>query len=319
MLTQLTGKISDTIQHQVIEATKMIIRNIKMNFHKIITGYGFYICVLFTAILCFSANIYEDFGNGNKYSAIASLLNFDREFMLSDTSFCSFEVMRKGAGSWLSMFIPIISAFAFVPLVCDEYEAKSVRFEIFRSSKLCYHTSRFVTACLCGGLAVMLGFGLFTLTEYALFPNINEYEESLKTMYEEGLSYQYPSILQSGYAIIVLEKLGDMFLYGVVCVAPVIMMTSIIRNKYLVMCIPFFLKYAINQTCIKLQSQAISDIENTDTKLLKISSIVNPDALSYLSEYGDDKKLVLIYSGFIVFAALAFYLIICARRLDSGE
>lgn len=297
----------------------MIIRNIKTNFYKILTGYGFYICVIFTAILCFSANIYDGVENGNKYSAINSLMNFDRKFMLSDTSFCSFEVMRKGAGGWLSMFIPIISAFAFIPLVCDEYEAKSVRYEVFRSSKLCYHGSRFITACLCGGLAVMLGFGLFTLTEYALFPNISEYEASLKMQYEEVLSYQSPDIIQNGYIIIIIKKLGDMFFYGVVCVAPVMMLTSIIRNKYLVMCIPFFLKYVINQTCIKLQSQAISDIENTDTKLLKISSIVNPDALSYLSEYGDDRKIVLIYSGIIVIAAAAFYLIICARRLDSGE
>lgn len=165
----------------------------------------------------------------------------------------------------------------------------------------------------------MLGFGLFTLTEYALFPNISEYEASLITMYEESLSFQYPDIVQNGYVIIILKKLGDMFLYGAVCAAPIIMLTSIIRNKYLVMCIPFFLKYAINQTCIKLQSQAFENIENTDTKLLKISSIINPDALSYLSDYGEDQKLILIYSGVIIIAAAAFYLIIYARRLDSGE
>lgn len=297
----------------------MIIRNVRINFYKILTGYGFYICVIFTAILCFSANIYEDFGNGNRYSAIMSLMKFDKDFMLSDTSFCSFEVMRKGAGSWLSLFIPLISAFAFVPLVCDEYEAKSVRFEVFRSSKLCYNASRFITACLCGGLAVMLGFGLFTLTEYALFPNISEYEVGLKTIYIESLTYQYPHIIQGSFIPIILNKMGEMFLYGTVCASPVIMLTSIIRNKYLVLCIPFFLKYAVNQTCIKLQSQAISDIENTDTSLLKISSIFNPDALSYLSEYGTDKKIVLIYSGIIVLAAAVFYLIICGRRIDSGE
>lgn len=55
-----------------------------------------------------------------------------------------------------------------------------MRFEIFRSSKLCYNLSKFITACLCGGFAVMLGFGLFTLADYALFPNINEYSAELK-------------------------------------------------------------------------------------------------------------------------------------------
>ena len=297
----------------------MILKNIKINSYKILTGYGFYICIVFTAILCFSANIYEDLSNGNKYSVFASLLKFDKNFMLSDTSFCSFEVMRKGAGSWLSMFIPIISSFAFVPLFCDEYEAKSVRFEVFRSSKIRYYASRFITACFCGGLAIMLGFGLFTLTEYALFPNISEYEASLKMMYGEIMRHQFPDIIQNSFVPIILGKMVEMFLYGAVCTAPVILLTSIIRNKYLVLCIPFFLKYAMNQTLIKLNSQAISDFEHVDTRLLKISSILNPDALSYLSEYGTDKKAVLIYSGIIVSASAVLYLIICGRRIDSGE
>lgn len=297
----------------------MIIRNIKTNIYKIITGYGFYVCILFTTVLCFSAYIYEDSMNSDKYSAFMSLKSFDRDFMLGDTRFCSFEVMRKGAGSWLSLFIPLISAFAFIPLVCDEYEAKLVRLEIFRSSKICYNLSKFITACLCGGFAVMLGFGLFTLADYALFPNINEYNTELKKAYEEILVYSYPSITQNGYGFIILKKLGEMFLYGAICAAPAIMFTSLIRNKYLVLCIPFFIKYTIDQTCIKLQSQASSDYTNVDTEILKISSIADPDALSYLSDFGNDKKLVIIYNVVLLLTAAVIYLIIQSRRFDSGE
>ena len=184
----------------------MMIRNIRTNIYKILTGYGFYICIIFTAVLCFSAYIYEDSMNGDKYSVFMAYKTFDKDFMLSDTRFCSFEVMLKGAGSWLSLFIPLISAFAFIPLVCDEYEAKSVRFEIFRSSKLCYNLSKFITACLCGGFAVMLGFGLFTLADYALFPNINEYSAELKKTYEEFLVYSYPDITQNGYGFYYTTK-----------------------------------------------------------------------------------------------------------------
>ena len=96
----------------------MMIRNIRTNIYKILTGYGFYICIIFTAVLCFSAYIYEDSMNGDKYSVFMAYKTFDKDFMLSDTRFCSFEVMLKGAGSWLSLFIPLISAFAFIPLVC---------------------------------------------------------------------------------------------------------------------------------------------------------------------------------------------------------
>lgn len=294
----------------------MIIRNIKSNFYKILSGYGFYICVIFTAILCFSTYIYED-SSGNKYSIIKALLNFDREFMLEDTRFCSFEVMKMGAGSWLSMFIPLISAFAFVPIICDEYEAKSVRFEVFRSTKLCYHASRFISGCLCGGLAVMLGFGLFASIEYSLFPNISEYDEFSRTMYEEFLSFQYPDLARTGYIPIIVQKLGNMFLYGVVCVAPIIMLTSVVRNKYLAMCIPFFLKYAMNQTCAKLLTQSIEG--NINRKLNTFITIINPDALSYLADYGENQKYVLLYSGMLVIISAVLYLILCTRRIDSGE
>ena len=60
----------------------------------------------------------------------------------------------------------------------------------------------------------MLGFGLFTLADYALFPNINEYSAELKKTYEEFLVYSYPDIMQNGYGFIILKKLGEMFLYG---------------------------------------------------------------------------------------------------------
>lgn len=79
----------------------------------------------------------------------------------------------------------------------------------------------------------MLGFGLFTLADYALFPNINEYSAELKKTYEEFLVYSYPDLTQNGYGFIILQKLGEMFLYGAVCAAPAIMFTGFIRNKYL--------------------------------------------------------------------------------------
>ena len=71
----------------------MMIRNIRTNIYKILTGYGFYICIIFTAVLCFSAYIYEDSMNGDKYSVFMAHKTFDKDFMLSDTRFCSFEVM----------------------------------------------------------------------------------------------------------------------------------------------------------------------------------------------------------------------------------
>ncbi len=298
----------------------MIIRNIKTNFYKILTGYGFYVCIIFTFILCFNTDIYYDYASGDRYSAVMCLMKYDRDTMLSDTAFCSFEVMRQGVGSWLALFIPIIAAFAFIPLVCDEYEAKSVRYEIFRSPKSGYYISRYITACLCGGLAVMLGYALFTLAVYQLFPNINEYDPMLKNRYVEFHGISYPEIAQENYGLFILKKMRDVFLYGVVNAVPAILLTGIIRNKYLVMCIPFFLKYAVDQTCAKLQSQAVEDYNNLDMGLLEISSVIDPDTIAYLAGTDNARMIkILIYNGGIILTAAVLYLIIQSRRHDCGE
>lgn len=298
----------------------MVISNIKTNIYKIVTGYGFYVCIAFTVILCFSAYIYDNSDNGERYSVFTSLVTFDRSFMLNDISFSSVEVIRRGAsGSWLSLFIPIISAFSFIPIVCDEYESKSVRFEIIRSSKICYNLSKFITAFLCGGFAVAVGFVLFASAVCKLFPDINEYGEELKQMYENAFVSDHPSIIQDGLLLIVIKKSGEMFLYGAVCAVPAITLTGVVKNKYLVLCIPFFIKYAVNQSCIKIQAKALSDFNNTDTELMKFSSIINPDAFSYLSDFGGDKWIVLIYNVILVLAAATVYLVIQIRRHDSSD
>lgn len=294
-------------------------RNIKSLLYKILTGYGFYICIIFTTVLSFSAEIYIDSVNGNKYSVFNALMSFDRDYMLRNTVFCSTEVMLKGSASWLSLFIPIVASFSFVPLMCDEYEAKAIRFEVFRSSKACYHLSRFITACFSGGLAIMLGYGLFMGIAYLLFPDISEYESGMQEIYREMLMYQFSELSESSFTLIVVKKLTLMFMYGAVSCAPVMMLTIMVRNKYLVMCIPFFIKYAVNQTCIKLQTQATADYNNMDTELLHKVEIINPDALARLSEYGGDKKNVLIYSIIIIVISFAVYKVASLRKVDSGE
>lgn len=297
-----------------------MIGNIANNCKKILTNYGFYVCIFFTVFLCFSTYIYQEGGTQDRYSAIMSLQTFDREFMLRDTSFCSFEVMRQGAGSWLSMFIPIISAFAFIPLVCDEYEAKSIRFEIFRTSRFSYNVSKYITACFCGGSAVMLGYVFFILIEYAVFPNISDYDINSRELYMMILQHVLPHIEETGFLPVILRNCAIMFLYGCVNAAPAIAMTSIIRNKYLDLCIPFFLKYAFLQTCTLIQMAYVADYEHRNAKLLEMVSVVNPDSLAYMTNYTHNNWIsIVVYNVSLIILLGSAYLILQNKRGDCGE
>ena len=296
-----------------------IIRNIKINLIKILTSYGFYICIIATFLFCLSAEAYIDDIKNEQYSIVRLLAEFDRTFFLEHTELCSFNIILKGSGSWLTLFIPIIAAFAFVPLVCDEYDAKAVRFSIFRSSKSSFHTAKFLTACFMGGLAVLIGYGIFTAFVSFTFPAITEYSPALQEMFTEEMSDAYQSFAVGGYHKLLAAKFFEMFLYGMVFAVPANLCTALMSNKYLVLCIPFFIKYAVNQTCTKLTLAAWSDFENPNVKLGRLCSIINPDAIAGLSGHASDKIYIVLYNGALVLMAYVLYLIILNRRVDCGE
>lgn len=285
----------------------------------LLSSYGIYICIIFTVILCFETGVYIDASNNNKYSAIKSLMTFNHNFMVNNTEFCSINISIKVLNGWITMFIPIIGAFTYVPLVCDEFESKAVRNIIFRSSKSRFYSSKFLTACISGGLSVMVGYIISVALIFAFFPNINEYSEELQTIFKESFFSDYSNIIRScNYSSILLLKCSEVFVYGAFSTVPAILLTAITRNKYLIICIPFFLKYAVTQTCIKLSSKAWSNFENPNKKLGRFINIIAPDAVLNLFE-SSEKKLILLYNGGLVVIVFLFYMIIQRRRLDCGE
>lgn len=290
-----------------------VVRNIKANFYKILTGYGFYVCIVFTFILCMSSTVYYDFEKAQEYSFIQVIFQFDKEFMLSEYGLSALSIMEKGLGTWLSMFIPIVAAFSFVPIVCDEFEAKSVRFMVFRTKKSSYYISKFLTACFCGGLAVTLGFILFLIFDFACFPGIQEYDPELqKTLFDE-IMVRYPIYEEGGVVAVIIERLIYVFLYGVLYTAPATVLTSVIRNKYIVLCIPFFLKYGVSTLAYKLSER----MENVTQ--MQIYSTCHPDAL--LSPYGEweTKKYIIFYMLGLMLISCLVYMLLSGRRVDSGE
>lgn len=292
-------------------------RIIKTDFYKIVTGYGMYLCVLFTIILCFGTSIHIDMMNNDQYSVIRSLITFDREFMLSSYDFISINVALKGAGSWLSMFIPIISAFAYIPLVCDESESKSIRNAVFRSSKLKFYLSRFITAVLSGGFAVMIGYMVFCGMVFILFPGIGEFPAETREFYIQYLSDVYPSTADFGIGSALVIKFAEIFVYGAIAAIPAILLTAVSKNKYVVLCIPFFIKYALTQTSVKLIAQAYSNGEGVGGKLTEISNMINLDYVLQIYEM-KGYKLIAVYI-IVAISTLALYLFIQLRRFDSGE
>lgn len=279
-------------------------KNIIVNFRKIFTTYGFCASAAFTLLLCFCSYIYTDPDTNNKYSVIQALISFDREYMLQKTELCFSSVTSTVMMGWIAYFVPVITGLCFVSSVCDRHESGVTRFELIRSSKFVFSLSDFIASVISGGFALTLGYAVFCGAAFFLFPSISEYETNMAMTIE----YVYPSVF---------TQIGEMFFYGAVWSSPAIFLTSLIRNKYVVICLPFFLNYALSQTASRLISVATADLEHIDETLLRVVGILNPQALFNLHN-SPDKLWILIHSGIMLILPLFAYIIIMIGRRDQS-
>ncbi|MCM1167360.1 MAG: hypothetical protein NC299_16490 [Lachnospiraceae bacterium] len=273
-----------------------------VSFQKVIISRGFYICVIFTIVLLFCADIHTDYNTMNRYSVIRGLMDFSRGELAEEFEFCNISVVQNARSGWFMLFAPILSAFCFVPIITTERGENAVRFQISRASKLKYYVSEFFAGVISAGTAAALGYAVFAAVVSPLFPNVSEMSEFAKSMLE-GTTFNFPKLL-----------LG-MWCFGAFWSVPALLLTSILRNKYLIMCIPFFLKYGLTQTYQKI-SQNIYAGEFPDQKTLKILNAVNPDGIIRNNEFNRVPVIILFTISTLILFAM--YLIISMKRSDCG-
>lgn len=164
----------------------------------------------------------------------------------------------------------------------------------------------------------MIGFLFFAVVAYSMLPNINEYDPILRESFENEIHYIYPKFSTLGYTYLVVLKFVEMFLYGALSAIPAFVMTGFIKSKYLIICVPFFLKYMITQTYLKFKSQIMLDNDIND-KLLDIVNITDLNQISFLFSKGTDMWKSLLFYTILTILAFFIYCIIRNRRIDYGE
>lgn len=277
-------------------------RAFAVSIRKTIMSRGFIVCVIFTAILLFAAYIHTDYNTMNRYSVVRALTDFSREELSTEFEFCNIAVIQNARNGWFMQFAPILGAFCFAPIITTEREENALRFQIFRASKLKYYISQFLAGIISAGIATALGYALFTAIAFPLFPSISEMSEFAQMILSDW-TFRFPKLL-----------LG-MFCFGAFHSAPALLLTSVLRNKYLIMCIPFFLKYGLTQAYQKL-SQNYFAYGNPDAKMRKIINAINPDGIVRINE-SNYVSVIVLFAILFVFL-FAIYLIISMKRSDCG-
>ncbi len=295
-------------------------RTIRLELEKIIRGSGFWLCILCTFLLCLTADVYENMLTGRRYSAAEAVVTFSERELTEDWQFCSREVIRKGMDGWLSFFLPIVAAFPCIPLLCDEYRTKYVRYEIQRNRKRSFYAAKLAAVFLGGAMAVTAGYALFSLTISLVFPGPMEFSPAIREFYElmaVGGSESFSGISSFLY---VLKILCCVFLAGGLSALPAVVLTSVSLNKYVVLCVPFFLKYGLLQICLSLRQSDFFLSGRAPGWLIEANTIINPDTPLYLYQYpGDFRGKILAWCLILVVFYSGCYLILQKRRFDCGE
>jgi hypothetical protein len=215
--------------------------------------------------------------------------------------------MSGSTAIWLHMFIPIVAAFPFIPVFCDERSGGGIRNTVIRMGKRRYNLSKFAAAFVSGGLGVTLGYALFGIVIAAVFPPLSSYNADM------GLYNQI--YFPNGIVMGIISRLFGMFLFGAFFALIAFTLSAFVRNKYLVMCFPFMLKYIYDQIISKISIEAV---QSGNYEFAEKIGLFNTYSLLYYNMQGDNTAMLLFGYAFLAVMFFAVFSIFMNRRLDLG-
>lgn len=285
-------------------------------FKKLLRSPVFWLSVAATVVICMFSELYHD-PQGKTKSVIEMFMRYSKKAMLADTQLCSYNVFITGFHSWLTLFVPVIVSISAVSIYIDERKSGVWRLTLHRTGRVKYSISGGLFILLSGGFSLALGGALFAVLTAIMFPPLSAYPAESANLFTEftfipGTS-MYGIYRAGGLPLCTIVQLAETFFYGMVCSAAAMLLSAFCENKYVIICIPFFLKYALDQLSTVLLGKAIDNSTGFNEKLSDFAQMIDPDAAnSFLTYFGNTPgKIVLLNAGFVV----VFFILFCIIRI----
>lgn len=290
-------------------------------FKKLFASPMFWATVVGTAVICMFSELYIDVQTNASETVIGMYAKYTSEAMLADTSLCSYGVFTAGFGNWAAMFAPVLAALASIGICIDERKSGMWRFALHRTGRVRYGISGCLFILISGGLALMLGYALFGILAAIMFPPLSAYSSESAEMFLE-FAFRHGSPMSElfsagGLPLCVTAQLAETFFFGAVCSAAAMLLSSICENKYVIICIPFFLKYSLSQIASVLSFKATEDPMSTNEKLLNFANLIQPNGANSFLSYTENSLLTAILNAAFLAISAAVFCIIRVRRLRN--
>lgn len=289
-----------------------IVYGICQEMKKSIISYGFLACVMITWGLLFTVTGYYDTDTGKTYSVLECMF-MSGKMLHSQAAFSSIQMVSNISGGFFQMFLPIVAAFPFMPNFCTERRSGLIRFTISRMGKWNYYFTKFFSAILSGGLAVVMGYFLYAIVIYLRFPALSSYSaDEIERV-----------LLGSSELMRFLGSVLGVFLYGMISVLLAFLLASFLKNKYLVTCIPFTLMYIYSIYLDKMATNTFG-VEGKE-KLYDLQVVLNPQTICNVQsiktggQWNDTIIYALVWQGILLVITFLLFAFIMNRRCDSGE
>lgn len=188
----------------------------------------YWLAVLSALVLLFCSVIYTEPTTGETFTYLSLFYNEDMQSRMTYGAISLKGIfLGYNLNNYLWMFAPIIVG---IPCVLNQ---RTERFVLFRGSKNGYFLSKYVSNLVLGGMILVFAQVIFILSGVGLM----QYLTSIKQM---DIS---PEPFWDSYMV---EHLWAIFCDGVRNTIPGIVLAEFIRNKYLILCVPFVWSYLVN-------------------------------------------------------------------------
>jgi hypothetical protein len=191
---------------------------------------------------------------------------------------------------------------------CAERNNGLMRFTISRTGKLRYYLSKFISALISGGFAVMLGIAVYGIACAVLFQPLSEFDVSADQL-------QY--IIQDSTGKTVVKMLAVAFAYGAVSTLPAFFLSSFCKNPYIITCLPFMLNYVLTTMLNRIiDANLFNDNFDFDrANAFYPSSVTN---FLYIQSFDRSAKWITAVNCSGAIVTLLGFIIVMNLRKDKG-
>ncbi len=255
------------------------------------------------------------------YSIFDIFKNYTKIAMSEQTDLYSYEVFNSCfKGDYFSMFAPVIVSIASVNLKADERNSGAWRYFLHRSGKMAYYVGSGLFYLLAGGMVLLFFSALWGIFTYAALPGLSYYSQEQADFIVHFSLCPAGSIMEKlyhcgGFPLMIAAQFLEIFIYGMVQSAAAMLVTLLTENKYLIICTPFFLRYALNQGMRMLPYIGTTlQIPFSRDTLRRIANTLDPEAVIHLFTYADNFWGILILNLSYLLVCIGIFCLFSYRK-----